>query len=145
MKGLICLPAWAVSAACLAVSVSRAGTPADRQHPPRLPAVADGAEFDLTAARSYDSLVGYGDPSLKTHVVTRHRQGRSIAGACAARRSPLLALLAKRHYNVELAPDDRQRLITWMDTYAQRLGSFSEDQEEQLRRLRDQMASILAD
>ncbi|MFH1268810.1 MAG: discoidin domain-containing protein [Planctomycetota bacterium] len=105
---------------------------------------AEGAEFDLTAAHAYDSLVGYGDPSLRTHVVTRHRQGRSIAGACAARRSPLLALLAEGHYDVELEPGDRQRLITWMDTYAQRLGSFSEGQEERLRRLRREMASVLA-
>ncbi len=103
---------------------------------------ADGAEFDLTPEKSYDSLVNYGEPSLKTHVMTRYRQGFSTAGACAAKRNPLIKLIDAGHYDVKLAADDWNRLITWMDTYGQRRGSFSEDQENRLRDLRQKMAAM---
>jgi len=103
----------------------------------------EGEKLDLTAAKSYDSLVDYGKPSLRTHVLARYREGRSTAGACAARVSPLLKLISKDHYDVKLTADDTQRLITWMDTYAQRLGSFSKEQEQQLRDLRQRMAPML--
>jgi len=105
----------------------------------------EGAKFDLTAAKSYDSLVGYGEPSLATHVMSRYRQGFSTAGACAARASPLLKLIDGRHYDVKLAPHDWNRLVTWIDTYAQRQGSFSEDQQHRLIELREKMAALLAD
>ena len=103
----------------------------------------EGEKFDLTAEKSYDSLVDYGKPSLRTHVNTRYDEGRSTAGACAARVSPLLKLISQDHYDVKLTADDTQRLITWMDTYAQRLGSFSKQQERQLRDLRQRMAPML--
>jgi hypothetical protein len=106
---------------------------------------AEGAEFDLTAERAYDSLVDYGEPSLKTHVMSRYRQGFSTPGACAASSSPLVALLDRGHYDVQLSADDRERLITWIDTYAQRRGSFSEDQENRLTELRRQMAAMLVE
>ena len=51
----------------------------------------------------------------------------------------------KGHYDVRLDPDSYQRLVTWMDTYAQRLGHFSDQQEEELRRLRQEMAAMLLD
>ncbi|MHC4406409.1 MAG: HzsA-related protein, partial [Planctomycetota bacterium] len=105
---------------------------------------ADGEGFDLSPAKAYDSLVAYGTPSLKDHVQKRYSEGRSVAGACAAQQSALLKLLADGHYEVELGRADRQRLITWIDTYAQRLGSFDSGQEERLRQLRRQMASMLA-
>ena len=105
---------------------------------------AEAAEFDLSAEKSYDSLVNYGDPSLKTHVIARRDQGRSTAGACASTVSPLVKLLRRPHHDVNLAPDDWTRLITWIDTYAQRLGSFSKDLEERLRELRRRMSPMLA-
>ena len=101
---------------------------------------AEGAQFDLTAEKSYDSMVNYGEPSLKTHVTTRYRQGFSTAGACAAKMNPLIELVDAGHYDVSLTPDDWDRLITWMDTYGQRRGSFGKDQEERLRDLRRKMA-----
>jgi hypothetical protein len=72
---------------------------------------------------------------------------RSIVGQCTASQSRLLAVLAngKGHENLQLSEDDFNRLVTWMDVYAQRLGSFSEHQEEQLRRLRQRMAPLLAE
>lgn len=103
----------------------------------------EDAKFDLTAAKSYDSLVGFGKPSLRDHIGSRYNEGRSIPGACAAMLSPLLRLLDTGHYDVKLTPDDRDRLITWMDTYAQRLGSFDKQQEERLRRFRRSMANML--
>jgi hypothetical protein len=98
----------------------------------------------LTADHSYDVLVDFGHPSLRTHVVSRHRRGRSVAGWCAARTSPLAALLKNGHYDVQLAQSDWERLVTWMDTYAQRLGSFSDQQEDRLRELRSRMTAMSA-
>jgi len=103
----------------------------------------EDADFDLTAARSYDSLVDYGKPSLREHVLSRYNEGRSIAGAGAAATSPLLKLLDAGHYDARLSAEDRDRLTTWMDTYGQRLGSFDKQQEARLRQLRQSMAAML--
>jgi hypothetical protein len=75
----------------------------------------------------------------------RYRQGASVANACAAQSSALLTLLddPKGHYDVKLSDDDRERLITWMDVYAQRLGSFDEQQEKELVELRRRSAPML--
>jgi hypothetical protein len=48
------------------------------------------------------------------------------------------------HHGVKLAPAHLERLIVWMDTYAQRLGSFDERQEQQLAALRAQWHDLLA-
>jgi hypothetical protein len=45
---------------------------------------------------------------------------------------------------VKLSPEDWERLITWMDTYGQRLGAFSEDQEQRLLALRASARDLLA-
>ena len=103
---------------------------------------AEGAAFDVTADKSYAALTNYGTPSLKTHVVTYHRQGRSAPGAGAARDNPLVLLLRQGHYRVSLASDDWSRLVTWMDTYGQHLGSYSPAQEEQLREFRRKLAVV---
>ncbi len=103
----------------------------------------DGAKFDLTAEKSYQTLGHYGEPSLATHVVTRYRQGRSTPGQCLAQTSPITKLLESGHYDVQLSANDWERLNTWLDTYGQRLGSFSKNQEERLVRLRESMAPML--
>jgi hypothetical protein len=102
-------------------------------------------KFNLTASHSYNSLLDYGKPSLRRHIQTRYREGRSSPGECASRMNPLWELLDSGHYDVKLTPDDRRRFIVWMDTYGQRLGSFDQGQEEQLRRLRQEMAAMLED
>jgi len=104
----------------------------------------EAKQFDLTPDKSYDSLVGYGKPSLRDHVMACYTAGRSEPGAGAAQTSALVQLLRKGHYEVQLTNDDWQRLFTWMDTYAQRRGSFDADQEQRLRDLRRRMADILA-
>ena len=72
---------------------------------------------------------------------------QSIVGDMPARKSKLLALLAtaEGHEDVQLDRDSFHRLVTWMDTYAHRQGSFSEDQEEQLRELRRKLTALLAE
>jgi hypothetical protein len=101
---------------------------------------------DLTDAKAYDSLVSYGTPSLHDHVLARYRQGRSVEGACAAHQSKLLELLtdADGHYDIKLSSQDRERLIVWMDTYAQKQGSFSEAQEQQLEELKQRSRDLLS-
>ncbi|MHC4176714.1 MAG: hypothetical protein ACYSWU_04365 [Planctomycetota bacterium] len=105
----------------------------------------EGFEFDLTAARSYDSLLDYGKPSLRQHVRARYSEGRSVAGACASRMDSLRGLLGAGHYKVRLTTDDRRRLITWMDNYGQRRGSFDETQQGRRRELHRRMAPMMAD
>ena len=115
-----------------------------RCHGPKGDAKA-ASKMHLTGPRAYDALVSWGKPSLRDHVIARYRRGQSIPGACAAQTSPLLAMLRQGHHGVRLSADDLTRLVTWMDTYAQRSGSFSADQEERLRRLRVKVAALLTD
>ena len=105
----------------------------------------EGEQFDLTPAKSYDAMVGYGSPSLRDLVLERYHEQRSIVGQCEASVNPLLKLLRQGHHDVILTPDDWSRLITWMDTLGQRSGSFSAEQEQQLRLLRARLAGLLND
>jgi hypothetical protein len=105
----------------------------------------EGGQLDLTLDKSYDSLVDYGSPSLRDHVMQRYNEGRSEAGAGAAQTSQLLRLLDKGHYDVQLSAANRERLVTWMDTYAQRKGAFDDRQEQRLHALKESVRSILSD
>jgi hypothetical protein len=104
---------------------------------------AEDEKFDLTRGKSYERLVNYGSPSLKDIVVGRYKEQRSQVGACEARVNPMLKLLRRGHYEVRLAGDDWDRLITWMDTLGQRVGHFSPEQEQELRKLRLQLAGLM--
>lgn len=103
---------------------------------------AEAAKWDLSPPKAYDTLVSYGKPSLRDHVMAAYLAGKSTAGQGAAQTNPLLPLLKKGHYGVRLDRDDWLRLYTWMDTYGQRQGSFSPQQEEQLRALRRTLAQL---
>jgi hypothetical protein len=105
---------------------------------------AEAARFDLTASRSYDSLLNYAEGDL---LQLAFEKDRSLIGDCPAANSKLLRLLTsgEGHYDVQLDRDDVDRLVTWMDTYAHRVGSFSPEQEEQLRRLRHDLSEMLED
>ncbi len=100
---------------------------------------AKAAEFDLTVQKSYDALISYADKDLYNLAFERDR---SLAGEMPARNSRLLALLRDGHEGVRLDADDLDRLATWMDTYAQRIGHFSDEQEEALRQLRHDLAEM---
>jgi hypothetical protein len=103
---------------------------------------AEAAKFDLSPNVSYDKLIAYAGNDLKNLAFEKHR---SEVGDCPARKSKLLALLrdGDGHHGVRLTDDDWDRLVTWMDTYAHRLGSFSEEQERELSRLRDEWSDLL--
>jgi hypothetical protein len=104
------------------------------------------ARFDLTPQNAYNTLVTFGKPSLREQVEGSYRRGFSIAGEGIAQKSALLAILdaPAGHQRGLLDADARERLLTWMDTYAQRRGCFSEEQEQALLQLRRACAAILA-
>ncbi|MBI5694085.1 MAG: discoidin domain-containing protein [Verrucomicrobia bacterium] len=114
-------------------------------HPQATDALA--AKFNLTPAAAYAALVGYGKPSLRDQVMEAYRRGYSVPGDGIAQRSALWALLvgSKKHYDVTLDAEARERLLTWLDTYAQRQGHFSDQQEEELRQLRRAATAWLAE
>jgi len=100
------------------------------------------ARFDLTSAASYQNLLEYGNKDLQN---LAFEKPRSMIGDCPARKSKVLAILedGTAHKDVAIDADSMDRLITWMDTYAHRVGHFSDEQEEELRRLRQELASML--
>ena len=48
----------------------------------------------------------------------------------------------KGHHDVKLDADALNRFATWMDTYAQRTGHYSEEQEKELVKLREQFSTL---
>jgi hypothetical protein len=113
-------------------------------HPQATNALA--ARLDLTPAKAYDSLVAFGKHSLQDQVREGYRRGYSVPGQGIAQNSALWALLnaPSGHYGVALDDESRERLLTWMDTYAQRLGSFSDQQERELLELKRSCAGLVA-
>ena len=76
-----------------------------------------------------------------------YREGVSRPGEGVARQSALLKLLdqAGGHQGVKLEAESLERFTIWMDTYAQRAGSFSPEQELELERLRRKWTDLLAE
>ena len=104
---------------------------------------AAAAKLDLTPPASYKSLLSIGNEDLKKAAFERDR---SVAGYGTTATSKLWSLLNQEggHRQVKLDADSRNRLITWMDTYAQRVGHFSEAQEKQLETFRASLSDLLA-
>jgi hypothetical protein len=102
------------------------------------------AKFDLTPERAYDSLLGFADSDLKKQAFERDR---SVPGEGTAARSKLWQLLtqADGHEGVRLDADSANRLVTWLDTYAQRSGHFSAEQEAKLATFRRECAPLLTE
>jgi len=103
---------------------------------------AAAAMLDLTATNAYRLLLSFGAEDLKKLAFERDR---SLVGQGTAANSKLWALLTKGagHKEVKLDAESRNRLATWMDTYAQRVGHFSEEQEKQLAELRANLRGLL--
>jgi hypothetical protein len=103
---------------------------------------AKAAAFDLTMAKSYESILTYAENDLHN---LAFEKDQSITGDCPARKSKLLALLTNEggHAGVQLEPASLYRLIVWMDTYAYRQGAFSPEQEAQLVDLRQSLNGLL--
>ncbi len=98
--------------------------------------------IDLTAERSYETLVSFGKPSISEQVKEAYLRGTSVAGDGIAEKSRLVALLAPGHQDVEIDGDGWDRLLTWLDTCAQRVGYFSEDQEDEIDEFRRASAHL---
>lgn len=100
------------------------------------------SKLDLSPSRSYGALISFQGENLKKLAFERDR---SIPGQGVSANSRLWALLCaeKPHYGVALDADTRDRLATWMDTYAQRIGHFTEAQERRLKDLRSTLAVLL--
>ncbi len=104
---------------------------------------AEAASVNLTSAKAYETLVSFGGPrSLRDQVIKAHNMGISIEGEGGAKTSALFNLLRKGHHGVKLGRDDLDRLVTWMDVCAQKLGSFGPDQERRLRELRQRLTPL---
>ena len=103
---------------------------------------AVAAKLDLTPARAYATLMSWRDGELRK---LAFEKDRSTVGDSPSRKSRLLALLTADdgHHGVRLDANSRERLATWLDTYAQRLGTYSAEQERDLRALRQQLATLL--
>ena len=102
------------------------------------------AKLDLTPAKAYATLLSFGGEDLKKHAFERDR---SLPGEGTAASSKLWKLLSAPagHEGVKLNADSANRLLTWLDTYAQRTGHYSEAQERQLVELRKTCADLLAE
>ena len=100
------------------------------------------AQFDLSADKAWGTLIGYADNDLHQLVFERDA---SIVGENPARLSKLLRYLDEDavHRQIPLSADDRQRLVTWMDTYGHTQGAFSAEQERELEAFRQRMAHLL--
>jgi hypothetical protein len=100
------------------------------------------AKLNLAPAHAWMSLLSFADEDLKKRAFERDR---SVAGQGTAAHSRLWTLLTRPegHQQVRLAAADRERLATWMDTYAQSLGHFSDEQERQLAAFRARLAHLL--
>jgi len=103
------------------------------------------ARLDLRPRKSYKALLAHG--GLQEIVRSRYAAGRSAVLDGIALKSPLpgMFLGEKPHNDVRLDADAMERIITWLDVYAQRLGSFSGEQERRLRDLRRAWADMLAE
>lgn len=102
---------------------------------------AKAAKLDLTPAKSYTALLSFAGEDLKKQAFERNR---SVAGEGTAASSKLWQLLtaAGGHEGVRLDKESLDRFATWMDTYAHRVGHFSDDQERKLQELRANLASL---
>jgi hypothetical protein len=105
----------------------------------------EAAKVDLTAPKAYLALANFGKPNLREQVHAGYARGYSIENEGIAARSELLALLTnpKGHHDINLSSDDLERLIVWMDAYAQRIGAFSIEQENELKAFRKDCADLL--
>ncbi len=101
-------------------------------------ATATAAAIDLTADQAYATLLTVCDKDLQNRAFERDR---SVPGECTARGSRLFAHLAATvstngHGGVRLTAAEMERLVTWMDLYAQKAGHYSEEQERQIEAFR---------
>jgi hypothetical protein len=100
------------------------------------------ARFDLTAPNAYQNLMSFAGKDLEGLAFERDR---SVVGDCPARQSRLLSLLTEAggHEGLRLDSDGLNRLVVWMDVYAQTQGFFSVQQEKELEDFRRRVSPML--
>ena len=103
---------------------------------------AQAAKFNLTSTNAWKALLTFGGEDLKKHAFERDR---SYVGHGTAANSKLWKQLTdpKGHHDVKLEADALNRFATWMDTYAQRTGHYSEEQEKELVKFRERLAPFV--
>lgn len=101
-------------------------------------------QLDLTDESAYQSLLTFADKDL--HKLAFEKDA-SVVNDCPARKSRLIQVLqeSRQHKDLHLSQNDYDRLITWMDTYAHRLGSFSEQQEKRLIAFRHSLKDLFVE
>jgi hypothetical protein len=99
------------------------------------------AALDLTPANSYTSLLEFADGDLRKLAFERDR---SYVGETPSLVSRLFQVLTapEGHRDVVLSPEEFRSFATWVDTYAQIAGSYSDHQEQQLIELREEFAEL---
>lgn len=113
-------------------------------HNPQAPEFAK-SRLDFAAANAYESLVAAGKPAVGETALAAYQRGASLERSDLALASPIVALLQGGHHQVALDDADMGRLALWLDIYAQRLGAFDDEQEQELLALRREMAPLLAE
>ena len=106
------------------------------------PGSEKAVRLDLTSGKAYETLIHYGKPSLADQVHAGYSRGYSVEGGGVASNSVALAKILASG-NVKLDAEERERFVVWMDCYAQRLGSFSDDQERKLEEFRQSCAALI--
>jgi hypothetical protein len=99
------------------------------------------AALDLTAAKSYTSLLEFADGNLRQLAFERDRSEVGETPSLASRLFQVLTA-PEGHHDVVLSPDEFRSFATWVDTYAQIAGSYSDHQEQQLNELREEFAEM---
>ncbi|MHB8901976.1 MAG: HzsA-related protein [Thermoguttaceae bacterium] len=101
----------------------------------------EAAQYDLSGPKARESLLAYSNKDLETLIFEKDF---SIPGESPSLKSKLLEYLAadKVHRPIEIAPGDRERLYTWMDTYGHTQGAFSSQQEAELVEFKRQCAFL---
>ena len=74
-------------------------------------------------ARDYGFYFDSVNGSIRT---CPHGGARTIAGEFGARSARLMDYLDERHYGVQLDPEERQRIIIWLDSNSEFLGAYED-------------------
>jgi len=97
----------------------------------------------LVSGQAYQTLVSFADEDIKKRAFERDR---SLPNEGVAASSRLWQMLAGRpsHQGLTLDGESLSRIVLWLDTYAHRLGYFSEQQKQELVTLRKKLAPLLS-
>ena len=102
-----------------------------------------GKTPDLRSAKSWQELMNYGKPSLRETIRNAYARGTSTPGESLMRQSAVMKLMNTGHHGIKLNSVELERIATWMDTYGQKQGAFSSEQETRLIQMKSLWANLL--